>query len=332
MQHLLLGLDPSPLACPPYAPADTAPARVNAAGIGVRVSEDAVLYMPPCIGGHVGSDITAGLLASEVTRLSGNTLFVDIGTNGEIALCAAGRLRVCSAAAGPAFEGASLCMGMRAETGAIERVAIRNDDVSVETVGGAAPRGICGSGAIDAAAAFLAAGIIDETGRMSTAEELREAGAGEDLCSRVSESDNGRMFALWTEADRLEGFRDDESRVVITQKDIRDVQLGKAAIAAGIKALLREAGIEADVISRVLLAGTFGNNIDVESACRIGLFPGIPLEKIISKGNAAGEGASLILLSEEKRSEAESIARKAEHVALAQTAEFQELLIGEIDF
>jgi uncharacterized 2Fe-2S/4Fe-4S cluster protein (DUF4445 family) len=322
MQHLLLGDDTAPLSTPPYTPAATGPREVEAARLGLRAAAGARLYMPPCIGGHVGSDITAGLLATGM-RGRGGALFVDVGTNGEIALSASGRLLVCSAAAGPAFEGASLSMGMRAEAGAIERIWIRGDEVELKTVGGAPPKGVCGSGAINITAEMLAAGVIDSTGRISTGAELREAGAGDGLAARVAAGKNGRVFMLWGGA---------QGGVAVTQGDIREIQLAKAAVAAGVKALLLKSGTGAPDVSEVLLAGTFGNNIDIESACGIGIFPGFTPKKAAAAGNAAGDGASLMLLDEGKRREAEVIAASAEHVALAQMPEFQSLLLGEMDF
>ncbi|MDR0424205.1 MAG: ASKHA domain-containing protein [Clostridiales Family XIII bacterium] len=322
MRFLLLGEDPSPLAAPPYAAAQDA-ATVEAAALGIGAAPGAALYMPPGLGGYVGSDITAGLLATDFCGLPGCTLFVDVGTNGEIALCAGGRLLVCSAAAGPAFEGASLSMGMRAHGGAVERAEIYGGDLHITTVGGKPPRGVCGSGAISIVAALLDAGILEGTGRMRTAGELREMGLGEALCSRVTESGQVREFVLCGQ----EGG----ARVAFTQKDVREMQMAKAAIAAGIKALLARAGVDGGDVSGLLLAGTFGNNIDVRSARRIGLFAGVGGE-IVSKGNAAGDGASLMLIGGAEAAEAGRIAGMAEHVQLADEPGFQDLLVGEMDF
>jgi uncharacterized 2Fe-2S/4Fe-4S cluster protein (DUF4445 family) len=324
MQHILLGIDPSPLAAPPYAPAFSGERTLKAGQIGLN-TESAILCAPPGIGGHVGSDITAGLLALGIPGPDPDEslLFLDIGTNGEIALSAKGRLLVCSTAAGPAFEGASLRMGMRAEAGAIEEVEIGEGGVRVKTIGGGAAAGLCGSGAIDAAAKLLAAGIADETGRICGQAELREAGAPESLYARIREDGNGRAFLL----SGAPG-----SEVFICQQDIREIQLAKAAIASGVKALLSEAGTPAGSLSKTLVAGNFGSGINIRSVCGIGLFPGVDPDRIACVGNAAGDGASLMLLFPEKLAEAGRIAAAAEHVALADLPGFQELYIGEMNF
>ncbi|MDR1135317.1 MAG: ASKHA domain-containing protein [Clostridiales Family XIII bacterium] len=324
MQHLLLGEDPSALTVPPYMPTATGAVLTEASSIGLEAAPGAELYAPPCIGSYVGSDITAGLLAVGIDELPGCTLFVDIGTNGEIALMVKGRLLVCSAAAGPAFEGASLNMGMRAGDGAVEKVDISRSGVSCLTVGRTSPRGLCGSGAISAAAALLEAGLMDNTGRMSTADELKESGTDEVIYSRMIEGEQCREFII--------SSREDGGRVVITQKDVREIQLAKAAISAGIKVLLSRAAIAPHEVSRLLLAGTFGNNIDIRSACRIGLFSGVGEEFIVSMGNAAGDGASLILTDDRKKTDAERIAKMSEHVSVANEDDFQELLLNEMDF
>ncbi len=317
MSHLFLGVDPGQLARAPFVPVFCAPVQLHARDLGIDASPLARVHLLPNIAGHVGSDIVGAILASSITEKGGCRLLIDVGTNGEIALSHNGRILACSTAAGPAFEGASICHGMRASAGAIEGVEIRGDVVALDVIDDQRPAGICGSGLIDAVAQLLDAGILDNKGRMLDQAGARSGGMPETMVSRLRDGQNGREFVLdWN-------YSQEEGDIVITQKDIREVQLAKGAIYAGIVILLRELGASVADLEHIILAGAFGNYIKKESALRIGLFPKMPLSKIISAGNAAGAGACLALLSDDERAKALAISRKVEHVELATHADFQ---------
>jgi len=326
MSHILLGADPSGLARAPFAPSYTGAARVEAAALGIRANQETEITVLPNIAGHVGGDITAVLLYTGLWRLPGANLAVDIGTNGEILLCAGGRALACSAAAGPAFEGAAIQMGMRAETGAISGVRITGCEVELDIIGAGVPAGICGSGLIDAVAQLLACGIIDKTGKMAAAGAFLASGGDPRLARRIRRGEKSAEFALFA------GNGPGQSDVVITQKDIREVQLAKAAVAAGINILLRELSLTARDLRSIQLAGAFGNFIDKSSAVAIGLLPDIPPERVVSIGNAAGSGASMALLSAAAMREAQEQAARVEHIELSAHPGFQEEFIGRMGF
>ena len=324
MSHLFAGVDPAPLAAAPFTPAFLASKRGFARDFGVMAGKDTWLYLLPNIAGHVGSDITAGILATNIMNEKKNNLFVDIGTNGEIVLSAKGRTLTCSTAAGPAFEGAAIYQGMRAASGAIERVTIQKDDVDVVVIDGLKPRGICGSGIIDAVAQLVKNKIIDKTGKFAEPENLPNLGCSEGTAKRLRINGHGKEFVL--------AYVEDGDDIVITQKDVREVQLAKAAIYAGIKILMKELSVDGADLDRVSIAGAFGSYIDKESALIIGLLPEISIEKIVSVGNAAGVGASLALLSGDLQNAAEKIASGIEHLELADYEGFQDEYLGAMSF
>ncbi len=310
MHHLFLGIDPRGLGTSPYVPACTSALDVPASDVGVRASEAAVVHVLPVIAGYVGADTVAAILATRLMRDSRRRLLIDLGTNGEIALWDGSRLLVASCAAGPAFEGAQITHGTRAVPGAIERVALEDGDIRVYTVGGRAPVGICGSGLIDAVAALLDAGAMDETGR------LDGNGAAGSVAERIIQRE-GQTAVVLAEAEGRQ--------IVLTQGDVRQVQLAKAAVRAATELLLDEAGIGPEQIDEVLLAGAFGNYLSGRSAVRIGLLPeGVDCSMIRAVGNAAGAGAALALLSKRERARAGEIAACAEHVELFTRPQFQE--------
>lgn len=293
MSHIFLGIDPSPLARSPFAPRFLVPPVRTAGELGVIAAPEAPVRLLPNVAGHVGGDITGVMLAA---RMTGRTLAVDVGTNGEVVLQSGGRRFACSTAAGPAFEGAAISRGMRAAPGAIERVRIENGRPVVGVIGGGRAEGICGSGLIDCVAAMLDSGIIDKKGRMAEPEYGLAGG------------------------------------VTVTRKDIREVQLAKAAIAAGMAILMREAGITADALDRVLLAGAFGSHIDAAAALRIGLLPPVPVERVTGIGNAAAAGAAMALLSAAERESAARLAAETKHVELATHADFQSEYVRHMYF
>ena len=277
------------------------------------------------IAGFVGSDTTAVALASGVDSADKVTLIVDIGTNGEIVLGTKDKLFAASCAAGPALEGARISCGSRAAEGAIEAVVIGQDDIDLDVIGNCPPRTICGSGLIDAVAVLLDLGVIDATGRFAEPDLLRET-LPLAIVSRITKTNEQLSFILHKAAD--ESRRD----VVLTQRDIRQLQLAKAAIRAGIKILMRKLDIEDADIEQIFLAGAFGNCIRPESALRIGLLPTSDTQRIHFIGNAAASGAQMILLSVRSRDHARELARKIEYVEIAHEPDFQDIYADCIMF
>ena len=327
MTHLFLGIDPASLARAPFAPGYHGPADRKADMTGLLMPPDANVHVLPNIAGHVGADIVGVLLATSLNWLNGTNMAIDIGTNGEILLARDGRTLTCSTAAGPAFEGASIRKGMRAERGAIEAVHIDEDgQVLLTVIDDATPVGICGSGLIDSVAVLLTAGLITETGKLLTKAEGEAKGLPKPLTDRLNKGPNGNEFILYCgeSADEAES----ENLVSLTQKDIREVQLGKGAILAGIMILLQELGITEEQLDHIYLAGAFGNYIDKESALAIGLLPQIDVERVISVGNAAGIGASMALLSKTERDRADRLAEEVEHIELSAHPDFQKTFLN----
>ncbi len=318
MQQIFCGIDSRALGEVPFVASHARGLLFPARDIGFPVAPCGMVYVFPVIGGFVGGDTTAGILVTRILEREGPVLMVDIGTNGEIVLAHAGRMWCASTAAGPAFEGARIACGMRAARGAIEKVVF-NDDVQLGVIGQAPPSGICGSGLIDLVAELLNAGIITPEGLICAPAEL-PAGLPKNLARRVRV--NGDGAAEFLLAARARGQA--EEPVVLTQRDVREVQLGAGAIRAGVAILLKHAGIEAEALKTVLLAGGFGNFIRRNHAQRIGLLPqGVAHEKIVYVGNASLSGAQWALLSVAARKRAETLARQAEHVDLSRDPEFQ---------
>lgn len=316
MSHIFAGFDPMPLALSPFTPAYTGEKCFTAAEIPFDVKKDTEVILLPNIAGHVGGDITAGILATRLLKKKGLTLFLDIGTNGEIVLTENDRIMACSTAAGPAFEGAAIYQGMRAAAGAIEKIKIAEGELFIQTVGQYEPIGICGSGIIDALAQMIQVGIVNEKGNLLMPDEIKDADIDKKILKRLRRGKQGKEFVLvWKE-----GTED----IVITQKDIREVQLAKGAICAGIHIMLAEIEKKAEDIDELILAGAFGNYIDKKSAVLIGLLPKIDPWKILSGGNTACTGTSLVLFSKEERQAASSISNQVQHIELATCRNFQE--------
>ncbi len=317
MSHLFLGIDPTYLAPAPFVPVFRQAIEVEAGELGLNMLATGHVVVLPNVAGYVGADTVGVMLAAGVDRLPGITLAIDIGTNGEMILAGPDRILTCSTAAGPAFEGAEIKCGMRAAEGAIEAVRI-GEDVELTVIAGKKAKGICGSGLIDAVAEMHKAGVIDATGRLASKPEQLDK-LSPPVRERVRRNEQGSEFILVWRQDSDTG-----EDIVLSQKDIRELQLAKGAIKAGVQILLREMGVSAESIDRVLLAGAFGNYIKTDSAVGIGLLPPLPLERIETIGNAAGDGAKMALLSKGERARAESLAARAEHIELSTRKEFQE--------
>ena len=316
MQQMFCGLDPSALGEIPFTQVFDAPLNIPAATLGIVANPGAEMFVFPQIGGFVGGDTVAGMLAARMDKSEGASLLIDIGTNGEIVLAYDGRLLVTSTAAGPAFEGARIIQGMRATAGAIEKVVIQKD-MLFNVIGNSPPVGLCGTALIDTVAELLRHGIIDETGRILPEDEIpRDMSA--PLRARLISTNGETRFLLVDAKDSASN-----EPIYLWQKDVRELQLANGAIRAGINILLRRAGLATDDLRQVLLAGAFGNFIRRNNARRIGLLPQIPCDRIRFIGNAASLGAKLALLSAHEREYTRQLREKAEHVDLSLDTEFQ---------
>ena len=325
MLHLLMGIDPEPISVTPFTPAIGTGLDLPAAALGIKIHPQGRAFLFPSIGAYVGGDITAGLLATALPRGDRLRLFVDVGTNGEIALGHEQRTVATAAPAGPAFEGAEISCGMRATRGAIEGIRITADEVIMQTIEDAPPAGLCGSGLIDAVAQLYRRGLMDATGRMRSAEEVRGK-VPESLAERLVTIDGVRAFVLATAAET--GGRP----VLFSQKDVRQLQFAKGSIATGIQVLMNEMGVGPGDLQEVLLAGAFGSYINPESALAIGLVPPVPLPRIRAVGNAAGEGAKIALLSYREREAAEAMPSRVEYLELSGRTDFNDLFMKALGF
>ena len=309
MHHLFLGISPASLVHAPYTPAVSERLVLDAGDYGLDVQERAELILLPDIAGYVGADTCGCLLAVRQDLKEEISLMIDIGTNGEMVLGNKERLVTCSTAAGPAFEGARIECGMRGAEGAVDHVRFENGEWSYTTVGDKPAAGLCGSGLIDLVAGLLDAGLLDENGVLSSGQENRS------VFMLVPPSEAGN-----------------EKGVYLTQKDIGEVQLAKAAIAAGIQMLMERLEIREKEIQTVYIAGAFGNYMNPVSAGKIGLLPASLVEKVKPVGNAAGEGAKIALVNEKEMLDMDELVRKIEFVELAASPEFQDCFIDELGF
>jgi uncharacterized 2Fe-2S/4Fe-4S cluster protein (DUF4445 family) len=325
MQHLLLKLDPSGIAEAPFAPVLTDGLIVSAADVGLQLNPEALFYIMPVKSGYIGGDLMSVILASGAAEQEGElVLALDLGTNGEIFLGNRKRLMTCSAAAGPALEGARISHGMIAAAGAIEAVSFEEGDLHYQVIGNIKPKGICGSGLVELIAVLLELGVIDSEGLIRPPKtEIAES-----LRSRVVSSPSGvnNFLVVPTEGSY------DGKPIYLYQKDVRELQLAKGAIAAGVKILMKEMGIGTDDIGHVYLAGALGNYVNPSSAMRIGILPNVDREIISSLGNAASTGASMVLLAKSYWRLAGELSNFVEHVELSSRLDFNEHFVEQIDF
>ena len=303
MCHLFCGIDAQSIAQAPFTPQSYFGQWLDSATLGLCAKKG--VYVVRAVSGYVGGDITAGMQTCRVERSENPVLFLDIGTNGEMAIGNNTRIITCATAAGPAFEGANIVCGVGAVSGAINRVEVKDGKLEFSTIKDAKSIGICGSGLVDLLAALLEIGAVDETGRLLPPDEAPEV-AG------LEEDENGDVI-----------YRIDQS-IYITGADVRNLQLAKAAIAAGIATLLQVWGIKAEQVEALYLAGGFGNYIDKHSAIKIGLFPKEIESKVSSVGNSAGNGAVLALLSDVELEQSSKLAQKCEYLELSSNGVFME--------
>jgi len=307
MESIAAGVDPAPIGISPFIPITYFGYDVNIPGLCEHT------YFIQSLSGYVGGDITADIVAERIIESPKLRLLLDLGTNGEMALGNQNRLLTCATAAGPVFEGANIVYGMPARMGAISRVELVNDDIAITTIGDIEAFGICGTGIIDAVAVLLEAGIVDETGYLLDADEL-ESNISPALAARVEEHNGSNAFRL----------TDD---VYLTQADIRNVQLAKSAICAGILTLADKFGSQLADIDELLIAGGFGSFLNIETSARIGLFPECLASRAKSIGNASVEGATAIMINTHARKQERAVAELDEYVELSTSAAFNQFYV-----
>ena len=307
MHHLFAGLPVEQLGHAPFTPAITRPLIIPASELGLNLGPGAKAYLPPVIAGYVGADHIAVLLVTEAWKSPRNIIAMDIGTNTEISLAANGKVTCCSCASGPAFEGAHIREGMRAAPGAIERARWSDGKILWQSIENLPPVGICGSGILDVVAALQDGGLVKPTGVLKTS-------SGSELVL-VPAAQTGLSRDL-----------------VVTRKDVHEIQLAKSAIRVGVEILLQNAGLTYAELDEFIVAGAFGTYLDLRSAVRTGMFPPLPLECFRQVGNAAGVGAKQMLVSVDKRQEAELIAGQIGYVELTSQMAFTPLFMEHLCF
>jgi uncharacterized 2Fe-2S/4Fe-4S cluster protein (DUF4445 family) len=323
MNHLFLGVSPQFIAEAPYIPAYRKSQKFMAEELGIAMFPRGFVATLPNISGYVGGDITGFILACDLHNREKITLGIDIGTNGEIVLGSKDRLICCSTAAGPAFEGGQISCGMRATAGALDKFFIDEKQAFYHVIGDVEPKGICGTGLIDVVAEMRRVGIIDETGRIIAPDQFNGA---EWLKYRIVANDKNYDFILVNEIDGA------KQALKLKQQDVRELQLAKGAMAAGIEILMKELGIGIDQIEEILIAGAFGSYLNKYNALKIGLLPDISPDKIKFVGNAASMGAKKFLLSQKARKEAGEIIKTTQYLELSTRLDFQEIFAEQMFF
>ena len=320
MLHLALGENPASLGKFPYAFSLSGGEQRPAVGLGLPVAPGALIYLPPIISAYVGPDLTSGILATGLQSAVGTTLLVDIGTNGEMVLASDGRILATSTAAGPAFEGMNISCGMRASDGAIEAFGIdARGESYLSTIGGCEATGICGSGLMDIAAELVACGVIGADGRFCAPDSPGGRALPGRLAERLERRDGKTIFRI-------------TERIYLSQKDVRQVQLAKGAVRAGIDLLLRESGCNTESVERVLIAGSFGYHLRAESLLTIGLLPPQFAGKVEFVGNTSKSGGEAFLLNREARREMAEVVARVEVLELANCPDFDRTFVRCLSF
>jgi uncharacterized 2Fe-2S/4Fe-4S cluster protein (DUF4445 family) len=326
MTQLVLGINPEPIGVAPFIMASADYPDVAAIELGLAIHPRAKAVILPSLGAYVGGDIVGGALASGMDRDKRLRLFIDVGTNCEIILGNGEKILATAAPAGPAFEAASIKCGVRAASGAIETVKIVEGDIVIGTIDDSPAIGICGSGLVDACACLVQVGLLDHSGRYVTDSIAMEVSPL--LAPRLVEREGERVFVLAWGA----SIGDPSDAVFLTQRDIRELQFAKAAIATGWALLLEEFDVEARDIQQVLLAGSFGSYLSPASAIKIGLVPKISILRIVSAGNVAGEGAKMVLLSAQERHGANALLDEISYVELSDRPDFNDIFVDRLSF
>jgi uncharacterized 2Fe-2S/4Fe-4S cluster protein (DUF4445 family) len=317
MQHILLGVSPADLGRAPYRAKLTSSVETLAVNVGMSGHGNCRLIMPATIGGFVGGDVVALILCQSLHRRKVPVMAVDLGTNGEIVLAVDGKLAACSTAAGPAFEGERISCGVRAIDGAVENVRIRKQEFDIQTIGDSRPVGLCGSGLIAAVAELVRVGVIQPSGRIKDRSEIRQGW----LAERIKRGRQGREVVIV-----------ESPSIRLRQGDIREIQLGKAALCAGISVLSSAVGVEPEAIRTICIAGSFGSALRPSHIRRLGFLPEGFKGQIKIIGNSAIVGAKMLLASKHARNEAEAIVERAEHIELFARPEFKEKFYESMGF
>lgn len=318
MMHMLLGVDARSIGRAPYRPEFTEAKRLPVSKIGLEAGKDTLLYCLPQVSGYIGADIVAGAYVCTLQKEKGRVLFIDIGTNGEIVLASQGRILCCSCAAGPALEGMNISSGMRAAEGAIEDVKITSEGNQIKVIGDQEPVGICGSGILAVVKELRKAGIVRKTGAFIKKEKLKE----EDY----------RFPLIRINGTKREFVLHETPEILVTQGDIRQVQLAKGAILSGFTALLQKAGITMEDLDKVMIAGQFGAHLPAESLVGIGILPEAVKDKLVYVGNSSKTGAYMALMSEKAKQEMEELASKMEYMELAETENYERIFTDSMIF
>lgn len=328
MHHLFAGISPKALVHAPYNPTISESMILKASDVEIDIFSDGRVMLLPNIAGFVGADTVGVLLATEFDTLEELSLVIDIGTNGEMVMGDKNRRIACSTAAGPAFEGAKITCGMRGAKGAIDHAKWEDGQFTYSVIGGGKPIGICGSGLMDIVTFLLEGGLMDEMGRMMDEDEY-ESEIAEACASRIIrvEPRNMKAFLLADETESGNG-----EKVYLSQKDIREVQLAKSAMAAGVTLMADTLGVEISDIKKVMIAGAFGNYMSPHSACGIGMIPQELEERIVPVGNAAGEGAKIAVLNEDEYERCKRMAVECEFLELATHPDFQDTYVDLMEF
>ena len=321
MMELLLGIDPEPVGVAPFITVAREWPLLKASEVELRSHPGARVYIFPLFGAYVDGDIVAGALATGMDRDKRVRLLIDVGTNCEIVLSDGDNMLTTAAPAGPAFEAASIACGMRAADGAIEVVHITTDAIQLGVIGDVEPVGICGSGLVDAVYALHNIGLLDDSGRFVTDDEAQRI-APKIADNLITRDNDERAFVL--------GESSSGESVYLSQRDVRELQFAKASIATGWRLLLEELNLTDDDVQQVLLAGSFGSYLSPQSAIGIGLVPKLPVMRIVSAGNVAGEGAKLVLLSQAERHGANALLDEVRYVELSDRPDFNDKFMAEL--
>lgn len=314
MMHTLLGADARSIGRAPYMPSFTEAKSVRANDIGLSIAPDGEIYCLPHVSGYIGADIVAGVHVCDLAHRKGNVLFIDIGTNGEIVLKTDNRLLCCSCAAGPALEGMNISSGMRAADGAVEDLHITPDGIELQTIGQQAPQGLCGSGILAAIRELLRQGFVNQRGQLLKKEQTQ------DWRSAYLQGEGRQRRVVLGE------------RVVVSQEDVRQVQLAKGAILSGFTALLGKAGLSMEQLDEVLIAGQFGAHLPAESLIGVGILPPEVANKLLYVGNTSKTGAYMTLMRHETRRELEALSHCMEYFELAQTPDYDRIFAQSMRF
>lgn len=318
MTHMLLGVDARSIGRAPYRPQFTESRTLKAREIGLEAAKETILYCLPQVSAYIGADIVAGAYVCELQKEEKNVLFIDIGTNGEIVLVSNGRILCCSCAAGPALEGMNISSGMRAAEGAIEDVKIGEEGIQIKVIGDQEPVGICGSGILAVVKELLRVGLVKKTGVFVKKESLKDS--------------DYRKSMIRLNGSKREFLLHEKPEILVTQGDVRQVQLAKGAILSGFTALLNEAGISMDDLDRVMIAGQFGAHLPADSLTGVGILPKAVEEKLVYIGNSSKTGAYMTLLSQKAKEEVEDLARKMEYMELAETENYERIFTESMIF